>query len=87
MVICYFCRMFLITRHFIKLLVLLSAFALLFLGASCEGIWKKKKDNKAIARVGEVYLYEEDIAPLITDNMSKADSVLLVSNYINTWAS
>ncbi|MGY8913638.1 MAG: peptidyl-prolyl cis-trans isomerase, partial [Flavobacteriales bacterium] len=87
MVICYFCRMFLITRHFFKLLTLLLAVALLFFGASCEGIWKKKKDNKAIARVGEVYLYQEDIAPLITDNMSKEDSTSLVTNYINTWAS
>ena len=87
MVICYFCRMFFITRHFIKLITLLLAVAFLFIGASCEGIWKKKKDNKAIARVGEVYLYQEDIAPLITDNMSKEDSASFVSNYINIWAS
>lgn len=79
--------MLFITRHIIKLLTLLFVVALLLLGTSCEGIWKKKKDNKAIARVGEVYLYQEDIAPLIMDNMSKEDSASFVSNYINTWAS
>ncbi|MFT4831586.1 MAG: hypothetical protein ACI815_001235 [Psychroserpens sp.] len=84
---CYFCKMLFITRHIIKLLTILIAVALLFLGASCEGIWKKEKDNKAIARVGEVYLHQEDIAPLITDNMSKEDSASFVTNYINTWAS
>lgn len=87
LVICYFCMMFLLARHIFKFSTLLFAVALLFLGVSCQGIWKNEKENKAIARVGEVYLYEEDIAPLITDIMSKEDSASVVSNYINTWAS
>jgi hypothetical protein len=39
-----------------------------------------------IARVNESYLYEEDIAALISENMSEADSTLIVSNFINRWA-
>ncbi|MEJ1223860.1 peptidyl-prolyl cis-trans isomerase [Sediminicola sp. 1XM1-17] len=79
--------MFLLARHISKIFSLLFVVALLLLGASCDGLWKKEKENKAIARVGDVYLYEEDIAPLITDIMSKEDSASVVSNFINTWAS
>ena len=40
-----------------------------------------------MARVGETYLYKEDVAPLITEGMSKGDSASFVANYINNWAS
>lgn len=40
-----------------------------------------------LARVGESYLYREDIKPLMTDGMSKSDSISFVTNYINNWAS
>ncbi|CAG2532431.1 peptidylprolyl isomerase [Maribacter sp. 6B07] len=54
---------------------------------SCEGMFKKEEERKAIARVGESFLYKEDLAPLITENMSKADSASFATNYINNWAS
>lgn len=51
--------------------------------SSCS---KKQDDKKAIARVYDAYLYEEDLKEILPENYSKEDSVLLVSNYINSWA-
>lgn len=52
---------------------------------SCE-YFKKESQEKAVARVNDSYLYEADIQKLITDNTSKEDSILVVNNYINRWA-
>jgi hypothetical protein len=60
---------------------------LLVLLVSCSEFFKKEVKNNPIARVGNAYLYEKDIAPLLTENMSKGDSASFVSNYINNWAS
>lgn len=54
---------------------------------SCGKLFKKQEDKPALARVGDSYLYQEDIAAVVTANMSKEDSAAFVSNYINTWAS
>ncbi|MFC4222099.1 peptidyl-prolyl cis-trans isomerase [Flagellimonas marina] len=68
-----------------------SLFLLGTLGAllvsSCEGLFNKEEDREPLARVGDTYLYKEDIASLIQDDMSAADSTLFVTNYINNWAS
>jgi len=60
---------------------------LLVLLVSCSEFFKKEVKNNPVARVGNSYLYEKDIAPLLTENMSKGDSASFVSNYINNWAS
>ncbi len=66
----------------------LSLIGLLFLLlVSCSEFFKKEVKNNPVARVGNSYLYEKDIAPLLTENMSKGDSASFVSNYINNWAS
>ncbi len=52
---------------------------------SCD-YFKQDIDKKPIARVNESYLYEEDIKKLVTDVTSKEDSVLIVNNFINRWA-
>ncbi|WP_237561880.1 peptidyl-prolyl cis-trans isomerase [Flagellimonas algicola] len=44
-------------------------------------------EKEPLARVGEEFLYREDVAPLIREDMSPQDSALFVTNYINTWAS
>ena len=44
------------------------------------------EEKKVIARVNGAYLYEEDVASLISDNTSPEDSALLVSNFITRWA-
>ncbi|WP_419210919.1 peptidyl-prolyl cis-trans isomerase [Maribacter sp. X9] len=67
-----------------RLLVLWTVFLLLL---SCSDLFKKEVKKKPIARVGDSYLYQEDLAPLITENMSKGDSASFAVNYINNWAS
>lgn len=54
---------------------------------SCEGVFVQDTNKKPIARVGESYLYQEDIADLIGKNTSKQDSITLATNFINNWAS
>lgn len=58
---------------------------LCILVSSCE-YFKEKDDRVPIARVNSSFLYQEDIAALLSENTSKEDSVLIVSNYINRWA-
>ena len=58
-----------------------------FLVFSCSDLFRKEVKKNPVARVGDLYLYKEDIAPLITENMTKGDSASFVSNYINNWAS
>lgn len=52
---------------------------------SCE-YFKANTTQVPVARVNKSYLYEEDIKALISENTSKEDSALIVSNYINRWA-
>ncbi|MCM4173697.1 peptidylprolyl isomerase [Arenibacter sp. TNZ] len=58
---------------------------LLCIFISCDSLFKRKEDKVPVARVGETYLYKEDLKPLLLANMSKADSTSLVNNYINNW--
>lgn len=53
---------------------------------SCDSYFKRKPNRVALARVGEAYLYKEDIPSLKFGNMSKEDSASVVNNFINTWA-
>lgn len=52
---------------------------------SCS-FFNKTDDRIPIARVNQSYLYHDDIEDLITETTTKADSVLLVQNFINRWA-
>jgi hypothetical protein len=58
---------------------------LCILVSSCE-YFKEKDDRVPIARVNNNFLYQEDITALISENTSPEDSILIVSNYINRWA-
>ncbi|ADV49726.1 peptidyl-prolyl cis-trans isomerase [Cellulophaga sp. E16_2] len=69
-----------------KLVRFVSVFALISLFISCSSIWKKKEDREPLARVGNSYLYKDDIVALLKDNVSKEDSASFVTNYINNWA-
>jgi len=66
-------------------IVMIGVIAVAF--TSCDGLFKKDEEKKVIARVGESFLYEDDLAPLITENMTKGDSASFAVNYINNWAS
>lgn len=48
--------------------------------------FNKETQKTAVARVNDTYLYKEDIQKLVAENTLPADSVLIVNNYINRWA-
>lgn len=52
---------------------------------SCN-FFKKVEDSVAVARVNDTYLYYDDIKDLVSEGISKQDSMLLVQNFINKWA-
>ena len=61
-------------------------FSLVILGMiSCQKFGNQLQ-KEAVARVNETYLYKEDIASLVPANTPKQDSVSIVQNYINSWA-
>lgn len=60
-------------------------FTLAFLAVSCD-LFASKAKPEAVARVNESYLYKEDISNLLPDDVSKEDSVAIISNFINQWA-
>ncbi len=55
--------------------------------SSCSYLREEEKGKTPIARVGESYLYEEDMVNLLNDGLSAEDSASFVTNYINNWAS
>ena len=65
-----------------KFLFILT-FSSVFLG--CDFL--EPKSNKVpVARVNDTYLYQEDIQGLISQNTTKQDSISIVANYIQRWA-
>jgi len=42
-------------------------------------------DGVVLARVHNEYLYEEDLAGIISSNTSHRDSIVMVRNYVNNW--
>ncbi|TYA52511.1 peptidyl-prolyl cis-trans isomerase [Formosa maritima] len=57
----------------------------LILIVSCD-FYKETDNRKAIARVHDTFLYEEDIKDLLKEGMSAQDSTMIVTNFINNWA-
>jgi hypothetical protein len=58
---------------------------LAFLVVSCD-YFKAPKEPKAIARVGNSYLYQYDIVDLVPKGISKKDSIAIVKSFIDRWA-
>ncbi len=52
---------------------------------SCKKFGSQIK-KETVARVNETYLYKEDIKNLVPENTSQEDSVNIVNNFINSWA-
>ncbi|HAV53361.1 MAG: peptidyl-prolyl cis-trans isomerase [Aequorivita sp.] len=52
---------------------------------SCE-YFKPKMEENVVARVNDNFLYEKDIQKLISEDTTPEDSILIVNNYINRWA-
>lgn len=53
--------------------------------SSCNLI-KKEEEKEVVARVGEKYLYKDELEALVPKGVSKEDSALIVQNFINSWA-
>jgi hypothetical protein len=66
-------------RYLLLIIICLVGFV------SCD-YFKPTTDNNAIARVNDNYLYADDLKGLISEETKKEDSVLIVNNYINRWA-
>ena len=58
---------------------------LLLLVCSCD-FFEKKEEEKSIARVNDVHLYESDFIKHLPENLSEKDSTLFANRYINNWA-
>ncbi|MBY8963540.1 hypothetical protein KJK34_12325 [Flavobacterium sp. D11R37] len=67
---------------FKKAVLLLSALAVI----SCDS-FKEEQKPQAVARVGNSYLYKEDIAGIVPAGTSKEDSIAIIRNFIDRWAS
>ena len=52
---------------------------------SCDFL-EPKNVKVPIARVNDTYLYQKDLQALISENTTKQDSVSIVANYIQRWA-
>lgn len=53
---------------------------------SCNSIWKQEEPKERLARVGDAYLYREDVADLLGEGVSAQDSASIITNFINNWA-
>lgn len=63
----------------------LFQFGLFFLLLSCQKN-KDEADSEAIARVNNTYLFTSDIENLIPPGTSKKDSIVIVKDFIQRWA-
>ena len=52
---------------------------------SCD-FFKETDDRIRVARVGEKFLYEEDIKDLVAEGTPVNDSIQIISSFINRWA-
>ena len=54
---------------------------------SCDSFFKEEFEQVPLARVGNAYLYKNEVEQAIPSPMSPADSAAFISDYINKWAS
>jgi hypothetical protein len=64
----------------------LPVVVLLFLVFTSCSYFKPEKEPQAVARVGESYLFKSDLEDLVLDGTSKEDSISIVRNFIDRWA-
>jgi hypothetical protein len=73
-------------RSLSALLIIVLAIA----ACSCDLIRMKSdtpasQGRKAVARVNDVYLYQDELAGIVSDRVTKEDSVMRVTTYIDSW--
>ena len=66
------------------MLRILSFYVVIVIGCSSCQLFEPKDDREVIARVGDNYLYEENVADLKVEDDS-AGTALLIQNYIDNW--
>ncbi|MFB0937953.1 MAG: hypothetical protein ACI89R_000501 [Candidatus Azotimanducaceae bacterium] len=49
-------------------------------------IKEKISETPPIARVNDIFLFKEDVQDLFKSNVSEQDSILIIKNYIDSWA-
>ncbi|MBF1126705.1 MAG: hypothetical protein HXL66_06950, partial [Capnocytophaga sp.] len=65
----------------------MSSFLLVgLLVSSCQWLSSSEKDRTIVAKVGNYYLYQEDIQKLLPKDYTLEDSVQIVTPYVNNWA-
>ena len=66
---------------------IMSSFLLVgLLVSSCQWLSSSEKDRTIVAKVGNYYLYQEDIQKLLPKDYTLEDSVQIVTPYVNNWA-
>lgn len=74
-----------ILKHYGRIALFIVAILFISLTPSSCGL-QKDESGGVLARVGENYLYAEDVAPLLANGVSAQDSASIVSNFVNNWA-
>lgn len=64
-----------------------TALILLVLSISSCSYFKKEQKPHAVARIGEEYLDVSELKGLVPEGTSKQDSIAIVKNFIERWAS
>ena len=59
---------------------------ILILMTACNFLFKNGQEREVVARVGENYLYADEIEDLLEIRGTREDSAVFVSNFINNWA-
>jgi hypothetical protein len=60
--------------------------AILLLSLSSCQLFNQEQKPESVARVGDHYLYKSELLNLVPAGTSKQDSILMVRNYIDRWA-
>ena len=66
-------------KQYIYIAIILSLFQ------SCD-YFRSTEEEEAIARVNDVYLFNEDLKKALPENLSVEDSTIFANNFINQWA-
>lgn len=82
----YFCAMQFLKRRVVPASCLLMTLVVLCTLSACSSYWRKDPEEKALARVGDTYLYKRDMVGLLNEDMTPQDSASFVTNFINNWA-
>ncbi|ERI63601.1 hypothetical protein HMPREF1551_01092 [Capnocytophaga sp. oral taxon 863 str. F0517] len=54
--------------------------------SACQWFSPAQKDSKIVAKVGDYYLYQEQIQQLLPQGYTLEDSLRIVTPYVNNWA-